>query len=151
MPTHITVKPVYSGTARDRNFSVAGRFRNHTCTWSLDDVWLVGSPDPQECKTFSLKTGFRYFRVPFKTGFTLFSGYPDSRWWCRSSFCLEILETTGLHGWINATLCPQQNCFNIHARDRYFNFQPDLCHRVYRQTSILQQCELWIETSGERG
>jgi len=47
------VKPAYNGTARDRNFSVAGRL----CFIEVLEVSVPGTPDPRECK-FSAKDKF---------------------------------------------------------------------------------------------
>jgi hypothetical protein len=32
-------------------------------------VWILGSPDPADCKSFVPKTGFRYTQVHSMTGF----------------------------------------------------------------------------------
>ena len=52
-----------------QNLSVAGRF-------PFTQVWILGTPDPRDCKRFPLKTIFRHAPVRFKTGFTaLLVGY----------------------------------------------------------------------------
>ena len=62
-----TVRPAYNVTARVRFFSVTGRFH------LIQDVRILGTPDPRYCKSFPVRTGFRYVQVQFKTGFTLSS------------------------------------------------------------------------------
>ena len=37
----------------------------------VTEVWILGTQDAQYCKSCSLKRGFRYGQVPFKTGFTV--------------------------------------------------------------------------------
>jgi len=34
-------------------------------------MWILGLPDSLDCKSTSLKSGFRYSQVPFKTGLTV--------------------------------------------------------------------------------
>jgi hypothetical protein len=53
-----TVKP--QGTEK---FPVAGRFHL---------IQVVGSLDPRDCKSFTLRTGFRYVQVRFKTSLTVY-------------------------------------------------------------------------------
>jgi hypothetical protein len=47
------MKPACKGTAKDRNFSVAGRFR----LIQILEVWIIEAPYPRKCKIFSIKTG----------------------------------------------------------------------------------------------
>jgi len=61
------VKPVDNGNARDLVFSVAGR----PPAVQVLEVWILGTPDPWDCKSVPVKKGFHYSQVPFKTGFTL--------------------------------------------------------------------------------
>jgi hypothetical protein len=71
-----TLKSACNLTAKDRNFfSVVGSFR----LIQVIEVWLLGTPDPWECKSFPLKTDFRYAQVTFKTGLTCFkeTGFED--------------------------------------------------------------------------
>jgi hypothetical protein len=68
MPITInTVKPACDESARGRNFSVAGRF----LFIQVLIVWILGTPDTQDCKIFPLQTGFCYVQIPFKTGFNV--------------------------------------------------------------------------------
>jgi hypothetical protein len=46
-----TVKPACNGTAGDRNISVTGRF----LSIRVFEMWIVGVPDPFDCKSASLK------------------------------------------------------------------------------------------------
>jgi len=39
----------------------------------VPEISVLGTPDPQDCKHFLLKTGFRYVQDPNKTGFTCLS------------------------------------------------------------------------------
>ena len=55
-----TVKPAYNVTAKDWFFSRCKEVSFRKSTWSLS---------PLNCKRFPLKLGFRYVRVPFKSGF----------------------------------------------------------------------------------
>ena len=62
-----TVRPAHNATARDRFLPITGRFR------FIQEVQILGTPDPWDCKSFPARTGFRYVQVQFKTGFTLSS------------------------------------------------------------------------------
>jgi hypothetical protein len=53
------VKRAYNETTRDRNF-----FRCRQVTFNTGTLIL----DPRYCKSFRLKSVFRYIQVPFKTG-----------------------------------------------------------------------------------
>jgi hypothetical protein len=57
------MKPACKGTAKDRNFTFAGRFR----LIQILDAWIIETPYPRKCKNFSLKTGsvccFRYNKI----------------------------------------------------------------------------------------
>jgi len=57
------MKPAHSGTARTFFFPPCRKVPFHPGTWILD---------PWNCKTFPIKTIFRYPQVPFKTGFAVF-------------------------------------------------------------------------------
>ena len=48
-------------------FSFSDRFH---CI-QVTEIWILVTPDAKYCKSCSLKRGFRYVRVPFKTGFTV--------------------------------------------------------------------------------
>ena len=50
------------------NFSVVDRF---PCI-QVCQVWVLLTPDPEDYKSFPLKTNFRYAQAPFKVGFTVF-------------------------------------------------------------------------------
>jgi hypothetical protein len=47
-----TVRSAYKATARDRFFSVTGRFH------FIKEVRILGTPDPLDCKKFSGKDRF---------------------------------------------------------------------------------------------
>jgi hypothetical protein len=62
-----TVKPTYKGTARDWNI-----FRYRQVIFiQVYQMWILGIPDPLDCKSASLMSGFLYSQVPFKTGLTV--------------------------------------------------------------------------------
>jgi len=62
-----TVKPTYKGAARDWNI-----FRYRQVIFiQVYQMWILGAPEPLDCKSASLKSGFRYSQVPFKTGLTV--------------------------------------------------------------------------------
>jgi hypothetical protein len=48
-------------------FSVAIRFR----LIHVPEVWILGTPDSEDCKSFPVNTVLRYKQVPFKTGLTV--------------------------------------------------------------------------------
>jgi hypothetical protein len=62
------VKSPYNGTARDSIFSVVGRFR----FIEVPEDFILGTPDPQDCKFFPLKTGFPWAQFPLQAGFKIF-------------------------------------------------------------------------------
>jgi hypothetical protein len=62
---------------RDRNFSVAVRFRF---------IQVLESLDPRDC---SLKTGFRYVQVPFNTGVIVLKSNVDNSSLGTSTFCFS--------------------------------------------------------------
>lgn len=61
------MKPTCKGTAGDWNIF---RYRQ-VIFLRVYQVWILGAPDPLDCKSASLKPGFRYSQVPFKTGLTV--------------------------------------------------------------------------------
>ena len=42
-----------------------------SCFIQVLELWILGTPDPQDCKRFLWNTSFLYVQVPFKTGFTV--------------------------------------------------------------------------------
>jgi hypothetical protein len=59
------VKPVDNSNTRDQIFSVAER----SPIMRVLEVWILGTPDPWDCKSVPVKKSFHYFQVLFKTGF----------------------------------------------------------------------------------
>jgi len=52
-----TVEPACEGSVRGRNFSVEDRF----LFMHILNVWILGTPDTQDCKRFPFKEGFLSF------------------------------------------------------------------------------------------
>ena len=73
------VKPAYNGSASDRNFLCYGQVK----------LWILGTEESPDMKTLRLKTGFRYARVPFKTGVVVLvmPGFRSRQVLC-GGFCL---------------------------------------------------------------
>lgn len=41
------------------------------CFIKVLELWILGTPDPQDCNSFLLNASFLYVQVPFETGFTV--------------------------------------------------------------------------------
>jgi hypothetical protein len=63
--TNVNTCNNYDETARDRNYSLPGRFR----LIQVLEIEILRTPDPQTCKVFPIKAGFNYAEVPVKTSF----------------------------------------------------------------------------------
>ena len=65
------MKPVYKETARGRiSFSYAVELR----LMQALGIWILWTPDPWDCKSYPLNTGFRYDQIAVTTGFLYYNG-----------------------------------------------------------------------------
>jgi hypothetical protein len=65
MKIHVS-KPAYNGTTRNQNVIP---LQEGSVYYTLE-FWIIGSPDPRDCKQVLLETGIHYVQMPLKTVFT---------------------------------------------------------------------------------
>ena len=91
----------------------------------VPEVWILGTPDSEDCKSFPVNTVFRYIQVPFKAGLTV-------TW--------QILIWLFLHKWFKGLNRILVSAVEVLATITY-NFYCCVCDRL---------CGLVVRVSGYR-